>query len=291
MTGARIELSEVLDDPVREEVLTLAAARSLALGREALTDQARRTLTLRGAGLHLLRWEGTTLTGYGVVHLEGGIAELELLGDDLSSGLLEEAAKLAAQRSGTLRVWIHGIAGDPAAPLPGMTVARSLLRLHRPLPAAAPGHHPESIVLRPFRPGIDDEAWLGVNARSFAAHPDQGGMRQTELDQRIAEGWFDPEGFLLAWRGEELTGFCWTKMHRDPWGDVGEIYVIGIDPTATGLGLGRFLLRAGLAHMVDVGMSEAMLYVETDNDAAVGLYGSEGFTTQWNDACWVARTL
>jgi mycothiol synthase len=114
-------------------------------------------------------------------------------------------------------------------------------------------------------------------------------MTRAELDAMTEEAWFDPSGFLLAERAGDLLGFCWTKLHRDPWGAVGEIYVIGVDPAAAGIGLGRHLLRAGLAHMAVRGIKTAMLYVESDNEPALRLYAAEGFELEWRDALFAPR--
>jgi len=146
----------------------------------------------------------------------------------------------------------------------------------------------------PFRPGRDEEAWLRVNARAFAWHPEQGRWTPDELRVREAEPWFDPAGFLLAWRGDPddggtLLGFHWTKVH--PPGDagpdaVGEIYVLGIDPDAQGLRLGRALTDLGLAHLRRRGLGEVLLYTEEDNVAAVSLYERTGFRRFSVDVSW-----
>jgi mycothiol synthase len=145
-----------------------------------------------------------------------------------------------------------------------------------------------------FRPGRDEEAWLRVNARAFAAHPEQGRWTEEDLRLREEEPWFDPAGFLLAWRGDPdaggtLLGSHWTKVH--PAGDVGdepigEIYVLGIDPDAQGMRLGRALTDLGLAHLRSRGLREVLLYVEEDNDAAVALYERSGFARHSIDVSW-----
>jgi mycothiol synthase len=165
---------------------------------------------------------------------------------------------------------------DRDAAADGLVPRRELLHLRRALPLDVSTDLPT----RPFRPGVDDEAWLAVNNRAFAWHPDQGGWTLDTLRARFAEPWFDADGFLVHDIDDRLAGFCWTKVHRDEEPPVGEIYVIGVDPDHAGTGLGRALAIAGLDHLARYDRTPVgMLYVESDNEPALGLYRSLGFTT------------
>jgi mycothiol synthase len=79
---------------------------------------------------------------------------------------------------------------------------------------------------------------------------------------------------LLLERDGILLGFCWLKIE----GQLGEFYVVGVDPDHQGEGLGRALVEAGVARLVERGIHSAHLYVEGDNEAALRLYRSFGFT-------------
>ena len=100
----------------------------------------------------------------------------------------------------------------------------------------------------------------------------------------MAEPWFDPAGLLVATAdgadGAPMLGFHWTKQHS---ADLGEVYVVAIAPEAQGRGLGRTLTLAGLHHLAGRGVSEVLLYVESDNLPARKVYERLGFTHAASD--------
>lgn len=173
---------------------------------------------------------------------------------------------------------------DAVADRVGLDEHRDILRLERDLPLR-PDPDVPTLAVRPLRPGSADEAaWVTVNNRSFAGHPDQGQETVASLHRAMAEPWFDADAFLLldgdppVDAGGRLDGFCWVKVHSaGEDGPAGEIYVIGVDPDAGGRGLGRALVTAGLDHMAARGLDRALLYVDADNTAARRLYDRLGF--------------
>ena len=174
------------------------------------------------------------------------------------------------------------VATDAEADRRGKTARRDVFQLRRPLPLD-PGPIAET---RAFVPGsADEDAWITVNNRAFASHPDQSGMTRSRLRAEMDESWFDPDGFRLHERDGRLAAFCWTKCHpateSDP--ELGEIYVIGVDPDFQGLGLGRGLTVAGLDWLSRAGSTTAMLYVDATNTAARSLYDRLGFEMHHTD--------
>ena len=174
-------------------------------------------------------------------------------------------------------------------------VGRELLSLRRPLGDSAnplpPLDIPGDLVLRTYAGSGDDAEILRVNNAAFAWHPEQGGWTGADIDERRAEDWFDPEGLFIATSADDpdtILGFHWTKVHP-PTGDdpeLGEVYVVGIDPNAQGKGLGALLTLAGLRYLADRELPAVLLYVESDNTAAVHTYSKLGFTTFHVDAAF-----
>jgi mycothiol synthase len=284
------------------EVLALAEAAAETDGTYPLAEPA--VLALRHGGsdpsgpVHLLvRDGGPRLAGYAQV--VGDTGELVVLPAARRRGVgraLATAALAATAPVRPLQCWAHGDHPGAAglARALGFTRSRVLLQLRRSLTAELPAPRlPDGVTLRGFRPGLDDPAWLAVNARAFADHPEQGRWTAADLRQRLAEPWFDPAGFLLAVRERDgtLLGFHWTKVHpgsvRDP-EPIGEVYVLGVDPEAHGLGLGTALTLAGLAHLRGCGLGRAMLYVDESNPAGVALYAKLGFTRFSADVAYTA---
>lgn len=306
-----------LDPADVAEILTLAHAAADADGAAALAEDS--LLRLRRAAdpriVHLMAREptggllgyaqltlGETVAGENPAPAAGVEAVVEAVVHPMSRrrgvgrALIEAAVDAAAGRP--LRAWAHGEHPSAAALALdlGFERVRVLWQLRRPLrpplpDAALPGAAPLDVALpagvslRAFRPGADDAAWVELNRRAFADHPEQGRWTLADLRVRMSEPWFDPAGFLLA--VEEgtgrLLGFHWTKEHRT--GEradgttrpIGEVYVLGVDPSTHGLGLGRALTAAGLRHLHARGLDRVMLYVDESNRAAMGLYARLGF--------------
>lgn len=196
--------------------------------------------------------------------------------DVLADAVRTAVDAIRAVGGGSIGWWCDEVTESVAALAAelGLTAGRALHEMRRPLPSGSRAE----ITTRPFRPGIDDEAWLAVNNRAFADHPEQGAWTLDTLRSRMNEPWFEADGFRLHDIDGRLAGFCWTKVHHDHDAVLGEIYVIAVDPDFHGRGLGRQMTLSGLDWLSDHGIADGMLYVDAGNTAAVSLYEQLGFT-------------
>jgi len=209
-----------------------------------------------------------------IVLLEGRAAgETQQLLSEALAGLDDGAG---------VQLWIREVApgDDAAAGRHGFEPCRDLWQMRCRLPA-----QPSGLPTRAF--GIDDvDEFVAVNNRAFHWHPEQGGMSAADVRARMAEPWFDADGFRLHHRDGRLASFCWTKIHADHDPPLGEIYVIAVDPDFAGRGLGRPTTLAGLEWLSDRGLTVGMLYVESDNHPANAVYERIGFEHHHTDRAY-----
>ena len=302
--------SQILEGPLSPGqsalVLELAGAARQADGVAPLSEHVLLHVRHPAPPLSrdLLLLAGDTVAGY--AHLD---AADEAGAGDTSGELVVHPAHrrrghgtalieaLAAGAAGHgIRLWAHGdlAAAAALARSAGFTRVRALWQMRMSLagPPIESPVLPAGVTLRTFRPGQDEQAWLRVNRRAFAHHPEQGSWTMADLGPREAEPWFDPAGFFLAERDGELAGFHWTKVHPAEAGGspIGEVYVVGVDPAAQGSGLGRALTLAGLAYLRGRGLGQVMLYVDESNTPAVKMYSALGFAL-WHTDVMYQRAL
>jgi mycothiol synthase len=240
-----------------------------------------------------------------------GMAELVVHPQARRRGIGAAMGRAAlARTNGHNQFWAHGTL-EPAratASALDLVVVRELVQMRRSLrDIPEPVGTVPGVRIRTYTGAADDAELMRVNNVAFAAHPEQGGWTAADLAERRNEPWFDPAGLFLAYGDSEsdhpdrLLGFHWTKVHPDEPG-LGEVYVVGVDPSAQGRGLGRTLTAIGVAWLARRLADPAspagtplgptvLLYVESDNVAALRTYRSLGFTTYGVDTAYAPAPI
>ncbi|GAA4522401.1 mycothiol synthase [Brachybacterium paraconglomeratum] len=308
-------ITAALSATQRDAVRELLATVSQHDGVSALDEAA--LLALDGDSAQHLMLEGSAEDGTA----EGGTAEqgnaedgtaghgartalfayASVLADGTVQGMVHPAHRRRGHGAAVLRealdlhadagVWAHGALEGSLAFLSaaGLQETRRLLTLHRSLEAtqplpAIPASALEGLRLASFEADRDAERWVTVNSRAFAGHPEQGALTRADLDQRLAQPWFDAEDMLVALRDDELVGFVWVKReHPGDRTQDAEIYVVATDPSVQGHGVAGLLMATSLARLQEDGVPGVELYVEADNTPALRLYENWGFTVSGRD--------
>ncbi|WP_343036540.1 mycothiol synthase [Flexivirga aerilata] len=283
--------------PAADELLAIAA-RATAADRVEPFSEATRLALRHTEPQHVIRTDGAVTAGAYVA--DDGSAEIVVDPDHRRRGHGERLATEVLEQRPDARLWAHGdlLGARAIADKLGLQVVRNLWQMRRAVdadPQIAAPQVPEGFTARTFRPG-DEDAWLDLNARAFVHHPEQGRMTRADLDERMSEEWWDPQGLILIVddttgdpaasapppaeaRGLAPAGIVashWTKIEpADP--AEGEVYVVAVDPGRQGHGLGKVVTALGLQHLKSRGVQRISLYVEGDNEPAVATYTRLGF--------------
>jgi mycothiol synthase len=278
-------------------ILDVIATATRIDGITPVGEQVLRELRLDRTR-HLLATSDERIAGYLNLAPAGGeapaMAELVVAPDFRRQGIGSAMVGAAADSGGDdTRFWAHGNL-EPARAMAatlGLRPVRELWQMRRSLRGLPSATMPDGISLRTYVGQNDDPELLRVNNAAFSSHPEQGGWTAADLAERRTEPWFDAAGLFLAvdQKTGRLAGFHWTKVHLDHPG-LGEVYVVGVDPSVQGRGLGRALTLAGLHHLAArlAGQDDptVMLYTEADNAAAVATYQRLGFTLSGVDTAY-----
>ena len=278
-----------LDTDEQQQIRELIAAATEFDLVAPVGEQVLRELAAQRTEHHLSA-DGEKVLGY--LNLgagnddEPGMAELVVHPQARRHGIGAAMIRAALSRThGVSRFWAHGTR-EPAqatASALGLVPVRELVQMRRSLRDADEPAPPGGVRIRTYAGSADDAELLRVNNAAFVTHPEQGDWTAADLAERRAEPWFDPDGLFLAVdeQTNTLLGFHWTKVHPEKAG-LGEVYIVGVDPSAQGSGLGGLLTAVGIAHLArrlaGTGEPTVMLYVESDNTAALRTYRRLGFS-------------
>ncbi len=183
----------------------------------------------------------------------------------------------------SVSAWQPNPAAEAFAARHGFRHARNFWRMERPHGPVAKPQWPDGVTVRTFD-GSERALTEFTDAynRAFSDHYHY--VRSTLVDTRAVatQRHFRPDGMLLAYRDGECVGFCRNARYGDP----GEVAVIGTVPSARGIGLGRALLRWGIAWLQDDLSDPVYLMVDGENESALRLYRSEGFRVALTRVHW-----
>jgi mycothiol synthase len=284
-----------LSDDHQRAIRELVAAATEIDGVPPVGDQVLRELP-HDRTRHLLAVDGVDIVGYlSLTRDAPAMAELVVHPQARRRGIGSAMARTGLSEGGDgARIWAHGNlepARATAAAL-GLVPVRELLQMRRPLTDLPTVAVPDGVRIVTYSGPGDDAELLRVNNAAFAWHPEQSGWTVADIAERRGERWFDPAGLFMAVDEEtsKLLGFHWTKVHT---GDLGEVYVVGVDPAAQGRALGAALTLIGLHHLAerlsDSRHPVVMLYVEGDNSAAVKTYERLGFEVFSVDVAYAGK--
>lgn len=211
----------------------------------------------------------------------------------LGTLLLERGRAAVRARAGaggvsgeSFGAWQPFQSADAFAARHGFVPARSFWRMERPAePVTAPAW-PPGVAVHAFD-GSDAALadWTEVYNVSFASHYRFVPATAEEGRAITRQPLFDPAGLALAYRGGRCVGFCRTERL----GDVGFIGTLGTHTDVRGTGVGRALLRWGVAHLAGRGFARVGLIVDGVNEGALALYRAEGFEVVRTRTIWERR--
>ena len=156
-----------------------------------------------------------------------------------------------------------------------------------------PGSDQEALSCWHLRPG-EEEKLTRIQNRAFAGSWGYNLDTLETVTYRTRLSHCSPEDVILAGGDDSTVGYCWTGVigtGDESAGDrEGRIFMLGVDPTYRGKGIGKRVLLAGLAYLKSQGLRVAGLTVDSENQVAGALYHSLGFEVR-GSTLWYEKAV
>ncbi len=182
-----------------------------------------------------------------------------------------------------LSAWMPSPQAEALAAKLGFAHERWFWLMERPRGAVPAPAWPAGIETRGFEGGERAIAdWTQAYNASFASHYRSVNATAETTRRLVSAPGFRSDGVILAYRDGRCVGFCRDELYPSR----GEIGVIGTTPDARGIGLGRALLRWGVAWLETHSSAPVTLLVDGENERALSLYRSERFEVARTRRIW-----
>lgn len=263
---------ERLEKSERLAVLQLLNQIEEELHRAPIDESARRMVLHGRPSNYWLHEQDGTITGFALV--TGSDPNVgEMSGGGIDNELLEKVLL----KHPHLHWWTRG-----SQPTSQGVPVRTLLLMAAQFDEKVAVDN-SGLEVRPFNIETDLDAWIELNNLAFTNHPEQGAWNRTDLLERLAEPWFDPSGFLVVLRSDEIVASVWTKIHELHPEREGEIYLLWVSPSHQGQGLGAIAVANGIRNLQQKGTHRIVLFVEESNVQAREMYSRFGFEVERED--------
>jgi mycothiol synthase len=139
---------------------------------------------------------------------------------------------------------------------------------------------PNNYTIRQLLPG-EEQALTDIQNRSFTDVWGFNPNTREEIAYRINLSTCTAEDIIMAYRGDQPIGYCWTRKlikENAPSEKIkGEIHMLGVDPDFRKQSIGRNVLLAGLSHLKSNRITHIELTTDGEDPVAGRLYESIGF--------------
>ena len=201
-------------------------------------------------------------------------------------GLEALAARLVPGAEVKLSYWEPAAESEAFVRAMGFAHDRYFWEMERPGRERPSVSWPVGIETRTFD-GSDAafEDWNACSNAAFAQNAMSARSTVENLREVATRSYFRASGLRLAYRNEQCVGFCHCALHPE----LGDVDILGVVPEARGIGLGRALLRWGVAWLLEADAPNVRLTVDGENSRAHQLYRDEGFEIIQTRRIWKTR--
>lgn len=159
----------------------------------------------------------------------------------------------------------------------GMEVVKSLWKMRWESVGAPDVSLPQGFAVRSLVAGQDERTLTDLQNVSFGENWGFSPNTVEQISARVEHNKGGPESIIFITENGEPAAYNWTMFLSDEESSSGVVAMTGVHPDYRGRGIGRAVVTAGIAYLVERGASFVELEVDAENTPARELYLKLGF--------------